>query len=161
MNTQTTALDMNHRILLTKEGLDELRIEHEELTKKKRPEAVARLSDARDLGDLSENSEYAAAKQDLAFIDGRIAELEEIIHGAKVVTTHGKKQVDVGCKVTLHINGKKDVFTVVGEWEADPMQKKISHESPLGKALMGKKQGDSVEVEAPAGKLHYKILGIE
>ncbi|MBI5448848.1 transcription elongation factor GreA [Candidatus Gottesmanbacteria bacterium] len=152
---------MNHRILLTKEGLDELRIEHEELTKKKRPEAVARLSDARDLGDLSENSEYAAAKQDLAFIDGRIAELEEIIHGAKVVTTHGKKQVDVGCKVTLHINGKKDVFTVVGEWEADPMQKKISHESPLGKALMGKKQGDSVEVEAPAGKLHYKILGIE
>ena len=161
MNDQVVTQDMNHRVLLTKEGLAELQMEHEELTKKKRPDAVVRLSDARELGDLSENSEYAAAKQDLAFIDGRIAELEEIIHGAKVVTTHSKKQVDVGCKVTLHINGKKDVFTVVGEWEADPMQKKISHESPLGKALMGKKPGDSVEVEAPAGKILYKILHIE
>lgn len=161
MNDQVIAQDINHRVLLTKEGLAELKVEHEELVKKKRPDAVMRLSDARDLGDLSENSEYAAAKQDLAFIDGRIAELEEIIHGAKIITNHGKKQVDVGCKVTLHINGKKDVFTVVGEWEADPMQKKISHESPLGRALMGKKSGDSVEVEAPAGKLHYKILEIE
>lgn len=147
--------------MLTKAGLDQLKAEYEELVKVKRPAAVARLSDARDLGDLSENSEYAAAKQDLAFIDGRISELEEIIHSAKVVTNHGKSHVDVGCKVTLHINGKSDVFTVVGEWEADPSNKKISHESPLGKALLGKKVGDKVEVEAPAGKLHYKILEIE
>ncbi len=146
---------------MTKDGLNHLKNELTELTSNKRPEAVKRLADARDLGDLSENSEYAAAKQDLAFIDGRIAELEEIIHGAKVITSHSKGQVDVGCKVTIHVNGKQDVFSLVGEWEADPMQKKISHESPLGKALMGKKVGDKVEVEAPAGKVLYKILQIE
>ncbi len=150
-----------HRVLLTKEGLDQLKKEYDELVQTKRPTAVARLADARDLGDLSENSEYAAAKQDLAFIDGRIAELEEILHSAKVVTTHAKSHVDVGCKVTIHINGKKDIFHIVGEWEADPKQKKISHESPLGKALMGKKVGEAIEVEAPAGKIHYKILSIE
>ncbi len=155
-------MDMTHnKVVLTKQGLAELKAEHEELVNKKRPEVVKRLSDARDLGDLSENSEYAAAKQDLAFIDGRILELEEIIHGAKVVTSHSKGQVDVGCKVTLHVNGKKEVFTVVGEWEADPVQKKISHESPLGKALIGKKVGEKVEVEAPAGKILYKVLHIE
>lgn len=148
-------------MILTPEGLKELKVEHEQLLHDKRPVAVTRLSDARGLGDLSENSEYAAAKQDLAFIDGRIAELEEITHSAKIVSTHGKSMVDVGCKVTLHINGKKEIFTVVGEWEADPSQRKISHESPLGRALMGKKSGESVEVEAPAGKILYKILHIE
>lgn len=154
-------MDNAHKVLLTKQGLDELKGEHEELTNSKRPHAVTRLSDARDLGDLSENSEYAAAKQDLAFIDGRIVELEEILHAAKIITSHKKGAVDVGSKVTLHINGKKDVYTLVGEWEADPKEKKISHESPLGKALLGKKVGDKVEVEAPAGKVLYKVLHIE
>ncbi|OGG30039.1 transcription elongation factor GreA [Candidatus Gottesmanbacteria bacterium RIFCSPLOWO2_01_FULL_49_10] len=154
-------MDPHHKMVLTKEGLEQLKAEYDELVNKKRPEAVARLSDARGLGDLSENSEYAAAKQDLAFIDGRIAELEEILHTAKIVTNHGKTHVDIGCKVTLHINGKRDIYTVVGEWEANPKEKKISHESPLGKALMGKKSGESVEVEAPAGKILYKILHIE
>ncbi len=146
---------------MTKEGLKDLQAEYDELVNVKRPTAVTRLSDARDLGDLSENSEYAAAKQDLAFIDGRIAELEEIIRAAKVVNTHAKGHVDVGATVTLHVNGKKEAFTVVGEWEADPMQKKISNSSPLGKALIGKHVGEQVEVEAPAGKLLYKILSIE
>jgi len=154
-------MDTNNKILLTKEGLAELKAEHNELVNVKRHEAVARLAAARELGDLSENSEYAAAKQDLSFMDGRILELEEILHGAKVITSHGKSHVDVGCKVVLHVNGKKEEFYLVGEWEADPMQKKISHESPLGKALMGKKVGEKVEVEAPAGKILYKILHIE
>lgn len=154
-------MDQIHQNVLTKEGLAELKKEYDELVNVKRPEVVKRLSDARDLGDLSENSEYAAAKQDLAFIDGRIAELEEFMHGAKVVSdVHGKQTIDVGSKVILHINGKKEEFTVVGEWEADPLKKKISHESPLGKALIGKKPGEIVEVEAPAGKLLYKILEI-
>jgi transcription elongation factor GreA len=152
---------VNNKVVLTKQGLEELKAEYDTLVNHKRPDVVKRLSDARDLGDLSENSEYAAAKQDLAFIDGRILELEEIIHGAKVITSHSKGSVDVGCKVTLHVNGKKEEFTVVGEWEADPVQKKISHSSPLGKALMGKKVGDKAEVEAPAGKLLYKVLHIE
>ncbi len=154
-------MDINQPKILTKEGLAELKQEHEELVTVKRPSIVTRLADARELGDLSENSEYAAAKQDLSFIDGRITELEELLHGAKIVTSHKKGSVDVGCKVTLHINGKKEVFTVVGEWEADPTQKKISNSSPLGKALIGKKPGDKVEVEAPAGTLLYKILHIE
>jgi len=155
-------MEPNNKVLLTKEGLAELKAEYDQLANVKRPVAVERLSDARDLGDLSENSEYAAAKQDLSFIDGRILELEEIIHGAKLISgTHQKTQVDVGCKVILHVNGKKDEYMLVGEWEADPKEKKISHESPLGKALMGKKVGDRVEVEAPAGKVIYKILGIE
>lgn len=154
-------MDTIQPVLLTKQGLDELKAEHAQIIKIKRPAAVKRLADARDQGDLSENSEYAAAKQDLAFIDGRIAELEDIIHGAKVVTNHSNKNVDIGCKVTVNIGSKKEVFHIVGEWEVDIQDKKISHESPLGKALMGKKVGDSAEVEAPAGKIVYKILSIE
>ncbi len=153
-------MTINH-VVVTKEGLDALKAEYEELSNVKRPEAVTRLATAREQGDLSENSEYTDAKQSLAFIDGRIAELEVVLHDVKVVTTHTKGQVDVGCKVTLHINGKKEEFMVVGEWEADPASKKISHESPLGKALLGKKVGEKVEVEAPAGKILYKILSIE
>ncbi len=154
-------MDNNHGVVLTKEGLNTLKAEYDELVNVKRPVAVERLANARDQGDLAENSEYTDAKQNLAFIDGRIAELEEVLHGVKVVTSHPKGQIDVGCKVTLHLNGKKEVFTIVGEWEADPTSKKISHESPLGKALLGKKVGDKVEVEAPAGKILYKILHIE
>lgn len=150
-----------HQVMLTQEGLEELKSEYEALINEKRPVAVQRLADARELGDLSENSEYAAAKQDLAFMDGRISELEEILHNAKIVTSHAKGSVGVGSTVTVHINGKKEKFTVVGEWEADPMQKKISHESPLGKALIGKKVGEQIEVDAPAGKILYKVVSIE
>jgi transcription elongation factor GreA len=153
--------NQNAQKLLTKEGLEQLRAEYQELKNIKRPQGVKRLADARELGDLSENSEYTAAKQDLAFIDGRLAELEEILNGAKVVTKHPKGNIDIGCKVTLHINGNKETFTLVGEWEADPVKKKISHTSPLGKSLIGKKRGEEVEVEAPAGKILYKILEIE
>jgi transcription elongation factor GreA len=154
-------MDPNNKILLTKEGLAELKKEYEELVNVKRPAAVTRLASARELGDLSENSEYTAAKDDLSFMEGRIAELEEIMHTAKIVSSHGKSHVDVGCKVTVTINGKKEVFSLVGEWEADPKEKKISHESPLGKALMGKKVGEQVEVEAPAGRILYKVSHIE
>lgn len=149
------------KVLLTKEGLFELKNEYDELMNKKRPDLVARLAAARGQGDLSENSEYAAAKQDLAFIDGRISELEAVLHDAKVISSHSRSKVDVGCKVTLHINGKREIFTIVGEWEADPAQKKISHSSPLGKALLGRKVGEKVEVEAPVGKIIYKILSIQ
>lgn len=151
------------KVLLTREGLEDLKKEYDELVEVKRPAAVARMAQARDLGDLTENSEYTAARQDLAFIDGRIVELEEILHEAKLITksTGNKGKIDVGCKVTLHIDGKKEIFTIVGEWEADPAQKKISHASPLGQALLGKKVGEKVQVEAPAGKLTYTIVEIE
>jgi transcription elongation factor GreA len=153
-------MSINKVILITKEGLKELQDEYKHLAEVKRPEAVERLANARSEGDLTENSEYTAAKQDLAFIDGRIAELKNVIAEAKVVASHPKKKIDVGCKVTLNIHGKKEIFTIVGEWEADPVQKKISHSSPLGKALLGKKIGEEAEVEAPAGKIVYKVLHI-
>lgn len=150
------------KILLTRKGLEELKKEYEELTKLKRPAAVKRLANAKSLGDLSENSEYTAAREDLSFIDGEIIELEEVLKQAKTVSTNKKNNgnVDVGCTVTININGKKETFDIVGEWEADPSKKKISHSSPLGKALMGRKKGEKVEVEAPAGKVVYTILNI-
>lgn len=154
-------MDQTQKIIITKEGLIELKRELLELSEKKRPDVVNRLALARGQGDLSENSEYAAAKQDLSFIDGRIAELEMVISEAKVIISHPRAKIDVGCKVTLHVNGKKDIYTIVGEWEANPFEKKISHSSPLGKALLGKKVGEKVEVEAPIGKIMYKIISIE
>lgn len=152
-------------VYLTADGLSELKKEHEELIAVKRPEVLSRISQARTLGDLSENAEYTAAREELSFIDGRIAELEELLKNAHLIRAAkkaGKKDgtVSLGSSVTLHVNGKKETFTVVGEWEADPMEKKISHESPLGKALIGKKVGEKVTVEAPAGKIVYTIASI-
>ena len=147
---------------VTKEGLEELKKEHDELVNVKRPEILERLSDARDQGDLSENAEYTAAKDELSFIDGRIEEVEELLKQATLITgqTGAKKAVELGATVTVTIGSKKEEFTVVGEWEADPTAKKISHESPLGKALMGKKVGEVLEVEAPAGKIKYTVAAI-
>lgn len=151
------------KIYLTKEGLEELKKEFEELSKAKRPDVLARVSQARSMGDLSENAEYVAAREELSFIDGRIDELEELIKQAVLIQeshVKGSHVVKLGSTVTVNVKGKKEIFTVVGEWEADPNDKKISHESPLGKALIGKKVGEKVEVEAPAGKLGYTIISV-
>ncbi len=149
------------KIYITKNGLSNLKKEYEELTNVKRPDVLTRVAQARSLGDLSENAEYVAAREDLSFIDGRIDELEELLKQATLITdSHNDHMVKLGSKVTLHHNGKKDVFTVVGEWEADPVEKKISHKSPLGQALLGKRVGEKVEVEAPAGKVLYTIKSI-
>lgn len=149
------------KIYLTQKGLDELKQEYEDLLKKTRPEVVARLSSAREMGDLSENAEYTAAREELSFLDGRIEELELLLKQVVLITdgNHGQV-VDLGSKITVHVKGKEDHFMLVGEWEADPMEKKISHESPLGKALIGKTVGDEVQVEAPAGVVVYKIVSI-
>jgi transcription elongation factor GreA len=155
------------KIYLTKDGLETLRKEYDEMTKKKRPEVLEMLSQARNQGDLSENAEYQAAREELSFIDGRIDELEEmlkqvtLIENAKVGKNGKRKSIELGAKVTLNAAGKKHVYTVVGEWEADPAQQKISDQSPLGKALIGKIVGDKIEVEAPAGKISYTIVTIE
>lgn len=155
----------DQKIYLTKNGLEELKKEYEDLTKTRRPEVLARVSQARNLGDLSENAEYVAAREELSFIDGRIGELEELLKHTSIIHAQsgsgGKRTIALGSKVVLHKDGKKEDYTVVGEWEADPTEKKISHESPLGKALLGKKIGESVEVEAPAGKILYKIVDID
>ncbi|KKQ49515.1 MAG: Transcription elongation factor GreA [Candidatus Woesebacteria bacterium GW2011_GWB1_38_5] len=153
----------DNKLQLTKQGVEALKNELSDLLEKKRPNLVERLSNARGQGDLSENSDYQNAKDELEFLDGRIDELREVIKNSVIIkdTSADKDTVGVGTKVKLHINGNENIFEIVGEWEADPVAKKISHTSPLGQALMGKKIGDGVEVEAPAGKLHYEIISIE
>ena len=152
---------MKNTVKLTKEGLEALKKELIDLRDVKRPKLVDRLANARSQGDLSENSDYQSAKEELEFLDGRIEELEEVVKGASVVPVSKAGGVDVGTKVTVKVGGNKIIFNIVGEWEADPVNKKISHESPLGKALFGKKVGEKVEVEAPAGKIEYQILAVE
>jgi transcription elongation factor GreA len=148
------------KVQLTKEGHESLQKELKELLEKKKPKAVERLQKARSMGDLSENSEYSAAKEELAFVEGRIQEVEEILKQAQIVKNHHRNEVDVGVKVIVEVNGRKDEFHIVGEFEADPLQKKLSHTSPIGKALLGKKVGDWVEIKVPAGKIKYKIVDI-
>ncbi len=149
-------------VLLTIEGQEELKKELDELKNVKFPAVIDRVSKAREDGDLSENSAYIAGKQEQEFLQGRIEELEEILKNASLIkkATTGNKSVDVGSKVTVSVNGKNHTFTVVGDWEANPVEKKISGNSPLGQALMGRAVGDKTEVEAPAGKVIYTIVEI-
>lgn len=149
------------KIYLTKIGLEELKQEFHDLAKEKRPAVVKRVSAAREMGDLSENAEYSAAREELSFIDGRIEELEDILKQVVIIDDSAvTNQVKLGSTVTVKNHAKQIVYRVVGEWEADPAEKKISHESPLGKALIGKKIGEHVEVSAPAGKITYVIEDI-
>lgn len=147
---------------LTAEGLKELKAELKVLAETKRPALIERVATARSHGDLAENSEYSAAREDLAFVEGRIEEIEELVNKAKLIkNAGGNGEVKLGCKVTVKVNGKAQTFELVGEWEANPLAQKISHTSPLGQALIGKKKGEKVEIEAPAGKVTYHILEIK
>lgn len=146
---------------LTKEGLEKLKAELAELINVKRLEVAKRIQEAREMGDISENSEYDAARAEQAYVEGKIAELEEVIKNAVVRDTSASDTVSVGCKVTVHVDGDRETFHIVGAPEANPVQGKISHESPLGSALVGKKIGDKIEVDAPVGKLVYTILKVE
>jgi len=150
------------QVFLTRDGLEDLKKELKELKDKKLPKLIKRVKRARDFGDLSENSEYANAREELAFVEGRVDELEELVNKAQVIrkVRKGKKTIGLGSQIKVKVNGEQHEFTVVGEWEADPTAKKISASSPLGKLLLGRKKGDEIEVEAPAGKLTYTILQI-
>jgi transcription elongation factor GreA len=152
---------LNDKIQFTQGGLAEINAELAELKGAKLTAAIERVARARDFGDLSENAEYHAGKEELAFIEGRIEELEGIVLRAEVVNTKNNNgAVDIGCKVTVSLKGKDHTYEIVGQWEADPLKKKISHTSPLGLALVGKKKGENVEFEAPAGKVVYQIKKI-
>ena len=147
---------------ITKQGLVALEEELKNLVEEKRPKLVDRLANARSQGDLSENSDYQGARDDLEFLDGRIAELQGVIASAEIIEGNNNRgAVDVGTKVTLKVNGSEHIYEIVGDWEADPSEKKISHTSPLGQALVGQKKGNKVKVEAPAGNLTYEILKID
>lgn len=151
-------------VQLTKEGYDQIVGEIKLLKEEKLPKAIQRVAVARSFGDLSENTEYHSAREDLSFVEGRIAELEALSANAKIIksgknNSHGK--VDLGSTVTLKVGREKHVYHIVGEWEANPQEKKISHQSPLGKALLGKGKGEEVEIEVPAGKLKYVVISVE
>jgi len=155
-------MDKKDVIYVTKEGLEKLKAELAELNDVKRTEVARRIKEAREMGDISENSEYDAAKQEQSYIEGRISELEEFIKNAEISKDNGKKDViGVGAKVKIKVDSEEVEYHIVGAPEANPLEKKISHESPLGSALVGKKVGDKIEVEAPMGKLLYTILKID
>ncbi|MEK7458245.1 MAG: transcription elongation factor GreA [Patescibacteria group bacterium] len=158
--TQTTTATQD--IQLTQAGYDQIIVELMQLKEKKLPIAIQRVAIARSFGDLSENAEYHSAREDLSFIEGRIVELETLKANAKIIQSSKKSkgQVDLGSTVTLRVGKDKHVYHIVGEWEANPEEKKISHQSPLGKALLGKVKGDEIEIEAPAGKLKYVVLSV-
>jgi transcription elongation factor GreA len=147
------------KIELTQQGYDEIVAELEDLRAKHQP-AVDRVAMARSYGDLSENSEYHAAREDLSFLDARIEELETVLAQAKVIKHHSQSSIKVGSKVTLKHNGKKVDYQIVTAWEANPLENKISSESPLGKALLGKKVGEKCTIQVPAGPQEYEVLKV-
>jgi transcription elongation factor GreA len=144
---------------LTDEGKAELEAELAEL-KSRRGEIAEKIANARDYGDLSENAEYDAAREEQGHVEGRIAELEDILKNADIIKP-GKSDgiIKVGSTVELH-NGKKVTYKIVGPVEADPLEGKISNESPIGIALLGKKKGDKVTIETPKGEIHYKVEAV-
>ena len=149
-------------LFLTQEGLDELRKELDELIQVRRPEVINALKDARAQGDLSENAEYDAARNDQAIVESRIRELEAMIEKAVVITKVDTDVVSIGTKVTLEYveEEEEEEYSIVGSSEADPFANKISNESPIAKAIMGLKVGSVVSVDSPNGKYEVKILAI-
>ena len=150
-------------ILLTPEGADKLKQELDHLTSVKRVELAARLREAIKQGDLSENADYIAAKEEQAFLEGKIMEIEQTLKRATVVReTSPDGTVSIGHRVTvIEAGGDPETFILVGSKEASPREGKISHESPIGRALMGKRTGDRAEAETPSGTLVFEIIKIE
>jgi transcription elongation factor GreA len=152
-------------VILTPEGYEKLKGEIEYLSNDKRREIADRIRVAREFGDIAENAEYDAAKNEQAHLEARIALLEDRLANARVVTKKEIKsgEVSIGTKVRLRdIAANQTVeYHIVGSAEADPSENKLSNESPVGKAIMGKKKGETVEVAAPRGALKYKILDIK
>jgi len=153
-------------VLVTKAGLEKLKTELKEFQDVRRKEVAARLKEAIAYGDLSENSEYEEAKNEQAFVEGRIVELEQMIANAQIITDdkRGEDTVQIGTTVTvqnLTENDDPETYTIVGSTEADPIEHKISNESPIGSAILGKAKNDTVKVKVPAGVFEYKILKIK
>jgi len=148
--------------IITQEGYNKLQDELTHLSTTKRREIAERIEKAKDLGDLSENAEYSEAKDAQALNEGRILELTNILKNVIVVNGKGgKDEVAMGSEVTVKTGGNKKTYTIVSFNEADPLNGKISNESPLGLSFLGKKKGASVNVETPKGVVEYKIIKID
>ncbi len=147
---------------LTQEGLEKLKKELDYLKNIKRKELAKRLEEAISFGDLSENAAYHEAKESQGFLEGRILELENIIKNSEVISTNkNHDEVRVGSVVEVKFEGKKEKFQIIGPEESSPLEGKISHSSPLGKALLNRKEGEKIEINTPSGKKEYKILKIQ
>lgn len=157
---------MNEKeIVLTREGLEKLERELDDLKTIHRKEVNDRIRQAKEFGDLSENAEYEDAKQEQAFIEGRILKLESMIRNARIIedSEYAAGEVHLGCTVKVKDlkNGSNHEFSLVGSAEADPVNHRISNESPLGRALMGHKKGETVDVATPRGMVKYKVESIK
>ena len=151
----------NKPTYLSKDGLEKLRSELDEMVSVKRPEVANRIHDAKEHGDLSENAEYEDAKNEQAFVEGRIQTLEALIKNATIIDeNHSTDHVQIGSTVAVDSPDGQERFTIVGSAEAKPSEGRISNESPVGRALLGKKKGEKVIVRVPAGDITYKIMGI-
>jgi transcription elongation factor GreA len=145
---------------MTAEGLTALEAELTLLTTVKRPEVVERVKHARELGDLRENADYEAARNEQAFLEGRIRELERRLRTAVVISGGADGVIVLGSTVRYEVDGESDELTIVGSTEADPSAARISQASPVGKALMGRRAGDQVVVRTPAAEIRYRILEV-
>jgi len=155
---------MNKPSYLTKEGRDKLQSELEFLKGPAREELAIRLRSAIQQGDLSENADYSSAKEEQGFLEGRIAELTSILSNVTLIDEKSTKKdiIDVGCKVTIQEEKyPEETYFLVGPQEADPGKGRISHNSPIGLALLGHKEGDTVEANIPSGVIKLKIVKIE
>lgn len=149
-------------VYLSKSGLEKLKNELVELKTKKRQEIAARLEHAKSLGDLSENAEYQEAKEEQSLMEAQIAELEETLRNAVIISESlGTDLVRIGSTVRVRSDKGEEVYNIVGSEEANPLAGKISNESPLGYAFLGKKVGETVEVKTPGGVVKYEVLEIK
>jgi transcription elongation factor GreA len=146
--------------LLSAEGLERLRAELDELTRVKRPEVVARIRAAKELGDLKENADYTAAREEQSFLEGRVQALEALLRDAVVVNAPSGPSVGIGSRVVVDVEGDTMTYSIVSPSEASPTEGRISYASPVGAALMGRAPGDEIEVKAPRGAVHYRIVEI-
>lgn len=150
---------------MTAEGKEKLEQELEDLRLKRRPEVIKRIKIARSYGDLSENSEYESAKDEQAFVEGRISQIENMLQYAVIIDNDdvAKDEVSMGRSVTFKElpDEEPETYTIVGESESDPMSGKISNESPMAKGLLGHKVGEKVDIDIPSGTMHVEILEVK
>jgi transcription elongation factor GreA len=152
---------MPDKHLLTKEGMDKLKKELDFLITQRRREVIERIQEAVAHGDLSENADYAQAKEEQSFIEGRIQELESILKNAEIISSKsGTSRVSIGSKVKVKVGGKEREYKIVGTNEANPAAGKISNESVVGQKLLGAKVGDKVSIKTPGGETEYQVVAI-
>ena len=157
-------MSVHQPVYLTAEGVENLRLELDHLITMKRPALAKRLHTAIQQGDLSENADYIAAKEEQGFLEGRIQQIEAMLRNAVMIAEDGPSdEVAMGSRVTVVEEGaaETETFRIVGPAEADPTRGKVSNESPLGRSLLRHREGDTVIVEAPRGEIIFKIVAIE